>query len=174
MHEEEYRDKEPARNGESRNPDGQEDIQNYDDSSVRSPPDRRDHYEERSERDYDRRSDYDDGRSDYNDRRRDYDDRRSDYDDRRSDYDDRRRDYDDRRSDYDDRRDRYNDRYDDRRDRRYDDDRYDEPYDDRDSDRPRVPNNKPERRDYDDWGIGLYEPPPSNLSNFCMIQSKFS
>ncbi|XP_046887124.1 cell surface A33 antigen-like [Hypomesus transpacificus] len=86
---------------------------------------------------------------DYDDRRSDYDDRRSDVDDRRSDYTDRRSDYTDRRSDYDardnnaDRR----DRYDDRRDRDYKDDRYDGPYDDRP---PRVPANKPVRKDYDD------------------------
>ncbi|CAK6970791.1 cell surface A33 antigen-like [Scomber scombrus] len=160
---EEYSDKETARNGESRYADGQE--SDRDESIVRSPVERRDKYEERSERDYDhrkdnddRRSDYDDRRSDYDDRRRDYDDRRSDYDDRRRDYDDRRSDYDDRRSDYSDRRDRherYDDdrRYDDepRRDRRYDDDdRYDEPYDDRSRDKPPVPANKPTRNDYDD------------------------
>lgn len=138
VHEEEYRDKEPAENGERR--------------ELRD--------DARGERD--ERSDYDDrhadGRSDYNDRRSDYDDRRSDYDDRRSDYTERRSDYDDRRSDYTERRDRYDDdrrdrryddgrRYDDdRSDRRYDDDRhYDEAYDDR----PPVPNSKPPRRDYD-------------------------
>ncbi|XP_061596755.1 glycoprotein A33 (transmembrane), paralog a [Cololabis saira] len=126
--EEEFHDKEPGKNGETRHPDGQETTPDYDDSSVRSPNDRRD--EERSERGYDKRRDYDDGhsdyddrRSDYTDRRRDYDDRRSDYDDRRSDYDDRRSDYTDRRSDYDDRRERYDDdrHYNDRRDRQYDD-----------------------------------------------------
>ncbi|XP_071344852.1 cell surface A33 antigen-like isoform X2 [Trachinotus anak] len=160
VREEEYHDKEPA--VETRRADGQDDI----------PADRRDRYEERSERSYDhrkdyddRRSDYDDRRSDYNDRRSDYNDRRSDYDDRRSDYNDRRSDYDDRRSDYDDRRDRYSDRneryddnrhydderrYNDRRDRGNDDDRYDEPYDDRNHDKPSVPANKPPRRDYDD------------------------
>ncbi|XP_016887815.1 cell surface A33 antigen-like [Cynoglossus semilaevis] len=144
VNKDEYTDKEDnPRNGESRQPDGEEDRS-------------RDHYEERSERGYDgrrdhddRRSDYDDRRSDYTDRRSDYDDRRSDYTDRRRDYDDRRSDYSDRRSDYDDRRDkdRYSDRNDNRRyddDRRYrDDDRYDEPYDDK----PPVPNNKPQRRD---------------------------
>ncbi|KAK1891707.1 Cell surface A33 antigen [Dissostichus eleginoides] len=166
VREEEYSDKESARNGDGRRPDGHEDPQGYDDSSVRrSPVERNDRNEERSERDYDRRKDNEDGRSDYNDRRSDYDDRRSDYDDRRSDYDDRRSDYDDRRdrpSDrnerydddprYDDRRDRrsdVDDRYDDRKDRRSDvDDRYDEPYDDRD--RPPVPANKPTRRHNDE------------------------
>ncbi|KAK5874185.1 hypothetical protein PBY51_019157 [Eleginops maclovinus] len=138
VREEEYSDKGPARNGDGRRPDGHEDPQGYDDSSVRrSPVERNDHHEEPSDRDYNRRKDYDDGRSDYNDRRSDYNDRRSDYDDRRSDYTDRR----DRQSD---RNERYDDdpRYDDRRDRRSDvDDRYDEPYDDRD--RPPVPANKP-------------------------------
>ncbi|XP_056871409.1 cell surface A33 antigen-like [Takifugu flavidus] len=147
VREDEYHDKEEAKNGESRHPDGQED-----------PVDIRDRREERSERNYDdQRSDYDDRRSDYDDRRdrrRDYDDRRSDYDDRRSEYDDRRSDYDDRRSDYDDRRDRYDDSYNRRDDRgrrdHYDDRRYDEPYDDRESSRPRVPANKPPKKDYDD------------------------
>uniref|UniRef100_A0A671WZ22 Ig-like domain-containing protein n=1 Tax=Sparus aurata TaxID=8175 RepID=A0A671WZ22_SPAAU len=139
VHEEEYRDKEPALNGESRHADGQEDTRGRD---AASPAGSGDRYEERSERDYDRRRDYDDRRSDYDDRRSDYDDRRSDYDDRRSDYTDRR----DRNERYDSER-----RYDDERryeDRRYDDDRYDEPYDDREP--PRVPANKPTRRDYDD------------------------
>ncbi|XP_067116954.1 uncharacterized protein [Osmerus mordax] len=103
--------------------------------------------ERRNEREYDRRSDYDDRRSDYNDRRSDYDDRRSDIDDRRSDYTDHRSDYDARSDNNTDRR----DRYDDRRDRDYKDsghdDRYDEPYDDRP---PRVPANKPVRKDYED------------------------
>ncbi|XP_039990209.1 cell surface A33 antigen-like [Xiphias gladius] len=164
VREEEFPDKEPAKDDDSRRADGQEDIRSFDGSDVKSP-DPLDRYEERSEhgndrrRDYDdRRSDYDDRRSNYNDRRNDYDDRRSDYNDRRSDCDERRSDYDDRRSDYSDRRDRYsdrNDRYDDNRDyddgRRYndrrdrrndDDDRYDESYDDRNPDRP-------PRRDYD-------------------------
>ncbi|XP_072236947.1 cell surface A33 antigen-like [Leuresthes tenuis] len=135
--EEEYHDKEPDRNGEGRQGDGGESTRDYDDSSVRSPIDRRDQYEERSERDYDRRSDY-------NDRRSDYDDRRSDYDDRRSDYDNRREKYGDRHERYDDDH-RYDDderRYNDRRDQRYeDDDRYD--------DRDRAPSNKSPRRDDD-------------------------
>lgn len=147
VREDEYHDKEPARNGESRRPDGQEDREDYDDSSVRSPDDRRDHYEERSERDYDYRRDNDNRRSDYDDRHSDYDERRSDYTDRRDHYDDH---YNDRNDD------RYGDRYDDgrhyddRRDRRYDDDddRYDEPYDDRERDRR--PASKPPRRSYDD------------------------
>ncbi|XP_068586707.1 cell surface A33 antigen-like [Cebidichthys violaceus] len=160
VREEEYSDKQPVRNGESRIADGQEDDRGHDDSSVRHPVEGSDHYEERSERDYKTRSDYDDPRSDYDDRRSDYDDRRSDYTDRRSDYDDRRSDYTDRRSDYDDRRERYSDRNerydddrrnDDRRDRRNDDDdRYDEPYDDRDLDRPPVPANKPPKKEYRD------------------------
>uniref|UniRef100_A0A3Q1IMY0 Ig-like domain-containing protein n=2 Tax=Anabas testudineus TaxID=64144 RepID=A0A3Q1IMY0_ANATE len=166
VHEDEYHDKEDAKKAE-RHPDGQEEVRTSENTYVNSAPDRRDEYEERSERgndrrrDYDdRRSDYDDRRSDYDDRRSDYDDRRSDYDDRRSDYNDRRSDYDDRRSDYSDRRDRYNDRneryndnrrYDDdrrndRRDRRNDDDRYDETRDDRSRDKPAVPSNKPPRR----------------------------
>ncbi|XP_036952388.1 cell surface A33 antigen-like [Acanthopagrus latus] len=132
VREEEYRDKEPALNGESRHADGQEDTRGRD---AASPAGSGDRYEERSERDYDRRSDYNDRRSDYDDRRSDYDDRRSDYTDRR----DRNERYDSERH-YDDER-----RYD---DRRYDDDRYDEPYDDRGP--PRVPANKPTRRDYDD------------------------
>ncbi|XP_060923530.1 cell surface A33 antigen-like [Limanda limanda] len=141
---EEFRDKEPPRNGERRQIDREEE--------TRVEGDRN---EDRSERGYDSRKDNDERRSEYDDRRSDYDDRRSDYDDRRSDYDDRRSDYNDRRSDYSDRRDRYsdrNERHDDerstneRRDRRDDDDRYDEPYDDR----PPVPNNKPLRKDYDD------------------------
>ncbi|KAI4830906.1 hypothetical protein KUCAC02_002507 [Chaenocephalus aceratus] len=159
VREEEFSDKEPARNGDGRRPDGHEDPQGYDDSSVRrSPVERNDRNEERSERDYDRRKDNEDGRSDYNDRRSDYDDRRSDYDDRRSDYDDRRDRPSDRNERYDDdphhddRRDRrsdVDDRFDDRRDRRSDvDDRYDEPYDDRD--RPPVPANKPTRRQNDE------------------------
>ncbi|KAK5915563.1 hypothetical protein CesoFtcFv8_001143 [Champsocephalus esox] len=163
VREEEYSDKESARNGDGRRPDGHEDPQGYDDSSVRRiPVERNDRSEERSERDYDRRNDNEDGRSDYNDRRSDYDDRRSDYDDRRSDYDDRRdrpRDRNERYDDdphHDDRRDRrsdVDDRYDDRRDRRSDvddryDERYDEPYDDRD--RPPVPANKPTRRQNDE------------------------
>ncbi|XP_017159613.1 cell surface A33 antigen-like [Poecilia reticulata] len=127
----------------------EESVQNgekskHDDSSVNKAANPRDDYEERSERNYDRqsdyddrRSDYDDRRSDYNDRRKDYDDRRSDYDDRRSDYNDRRKDYDDRRSDYDDRRSDYNDRRSDYDDRRSD-------YDDRRS----KPGDRNER--YDD------------------------
>ncbi|XP_041647153.1 cell surface A33 antigen-like [Cheilinus undulatus] len=156
----EYTDKEPTRNGESRHADGQEDPGDHEETRARSP----DRYEERSERNYDsrrdyddRRSDYDDRRTDYNDHRSDYDDRRSDYDDRRSDYkdrrtdyDDRRSDYDDRRSDYSDRRDKYSDRHERYDDRRYDDDRYDEPYDDRRRDGPPTPPNNKPRRDYDD------------------------
>nr|XP_033473246.1 cell surface A33 antigen-like [Epinephelus lanceolatus] len=161
---EEYSDKEPPRNGESRRADGQEDNHGYDDR-ARSPGDRSDRYEERRERNYENRRDVDNRGRDYDDRRSDYDDRRSDYADRRSDYDDRRSDYNDRRSDYTERRDRYSDRNeryddegryeddrrynDDRRDRRNDDDRYEEPYDDRDPDRPPVPANKPPRKDYD-------------------------
>nr|XP_046247699.1 cell surface A33 antigen-like [Scatophagus argus] len=141
--ENEYHDKEPTRNGESGREDAQKNTRDNDDSSVRGPVERHDRYEERSERNYDGRRDYDDRRSDYDDRRRDYDDRRSDYDDRRRDYDDRRSDYDDRRSDYDDRRRDYDDRRSDYSDRH---DRYDEPYDDR----PPVPANKPTRRNYDE------------------------
>ncbi|KAM9765770.1 cell surface A33 antigen-like [Menidia menidia] len=100
--EDEYHDKEPNTNGGGRRADEEESVRGPDDDRVRSPVERRDDYEERSERDYDRR--------------RDYDDRRSDYDDRRSDYTDRRERYDDDRH-YDDER-----RYDDRRDRRYEDD----------------------------------------------------
>ncbi|KAJ0056573.1 hypothetical protein NL108_010375 [Boleophthalmus pectinirostris] len=131
----EYRDNEPAENGERRAPQG----------------------DARTERDTRERRDYDDPRSDYDDRRSDYTERRTDYDDRRSDFSDRRSDYDDRRSDYtdrtDDRRDRRYD--DDRRDNRYDDDRRydsrDRRYDDREyDDRPAPPANKPPRRDYDD------------------------
>lgn len=85
VQEDEYRDKAPERNGESR-------------------AERQDDYDERSERGHDRRSEYDDRRSEYDDRRSEYDDRRRDYDDRRSDYDDRRSDYSDRRERYDDRR----------------------------------------------------------------------
>uniref|UniRef100_UPI0037E9A1DB cell surface A33 antigen-like n=1 Tax=Semicossyphus pulcher TaxID=241346 RepID=UPI0037E9A1DB len=155
---EEYTDKEPARNGESRQADGQEDPRGYDDSSVRSP----DRYEEQSERNYDSRRDYDDRRSDYDDRRSDYDDRRSDYDDRRDKYSDRHERYEDERG-YDDER-RYNDSRDRRRDerdrrddddRRYEDDRhnddrYNEPDDDRERGRPPVPPSNKPRRDYDD------------------------
>ncbi|XP_023270348.1 cell surface A33 antigen-like [Seriola lalandi dorsalis] len=160
VREEEFHDKEPV--SETGRADGQDD----------KPADRRDRYEERSERGYDHRKDYDDRRSDYDDRRSDYDDRRSNYDDRRSDYNDRRSDYNDRRSDYEDRRTDYDDRrsdYSDRRDRysdrneRYDDDhhyederryndhredRYDEPYEERE--KPPVPANKPPRKDYDE------------------------
>ncbi|KAM4593964.1 cell surface A33 antigen-like [Odontesthes bonariensis] len=131
----EYHDKEPDRNGESRQGDGEESTRGYGDS--RSPVDRRDQYEQRSERDYDRRSDYDDRRSDYDDRRSDYDDRRRDYDNRREKYSDRHERYDDDRRNDDDER-----RYNDRRDRRNeDDDRYD--------DRDRAPSAKPPRRDDD-------------------------
>ncbi|MEQ2296973.1 hypothetical protein AMECASPLE_030033, partial [Ameca splendens] len=149
VHEGEYENTEPLRKDESGPTYVEGSTQGHDDSSVSKPANRRDNYEERSERSYDGRSDYDDRRSDYVDRRKDYDrrndrdDRRSDYDDRRSDYDDRRNDrrsdYDDRRNDRDDQRsknsdrhERYDDdrRYDDerrnnnRRDPRYDDDRY--------------------------------------------------
>ncbi|XP_054472402.1 cell surface A33 antigen-like [Anoplopoma fimbria] len=151
--EEEYSDKQPTRNGESRPVDGREDDHVHDDSSLRRPVESRDRYDEHSERDYKTRSDHDDRRSDHDDRRSDYDDRRSDYDDRRSDYTDRRSEYDDRRERNSDRNERYDDerRYDDRRDRRHDDDdRYDEPYDDRDRDRPPLPANKPPRKDYTD------------------------
>ncbi|KAM3876889.1 glycoprotein A33 (transmembrane), paralog a [Diretmus argenteus] len=139
VHEEgEFRDKEPVQNGESHHDDKQEDVRSDDDASVRKPTERRDQYEERSEREYDRRSDYDDRRSDYDDRRSDYSDRRDRSQDRHERYDD-----DDRRR-YDDER-----RYDDRRERRRDDDRYrDEPYSD--SERGRSPTNKPHRTDYDD------------------------
>ncbi|XP_068614902.1 cell surface A33 antigen-like [Brachionichthys hirsutus] len=142
VREEEYHDKEPARNGDSRQVEGQEDRENPDDSSVRNTSDR---YEDRSERDYDRRRDHDDRRSDHDDHHRE--------DRPRSDYDDPHRDYDDRRSDYSAHRDRYDDRYDgnddDRRDRRHDD-RYDEPYDDRrERDRPRAPASNPPRSDDD-------------------------
>ncbi|XP_031702468.1 cell surface A33 antigen-like isoform X2 [Anarrhichthys ocellatus] len=138
LREDEYNDKQPVKNGESRIADGQEDDRGHD-SSVRGPVEGSDRYEERSERNYDdRRSDYDDRRSDYTDRRSDYDDRRSDYTDRRSDYDDRRSDYNDRREKYNDRNERYDD-----------DDHYDEPYEDRDLDRPPVPANKPPK-DYRD------------------------
>ncbi|XP_070759361.1 cell surface A33 antigen-like [Enoplosus armatus] len=138
VREEEYRDKEPTTNGESRSTNEQGDIRSYDDSSVKNTADRSDRYEEQSEHDYDHRRDYDDRRSDYDDRRSDYDDRRDRYSDRHERYDNERH-YDDER------------RYDDRRDRRRDDDdRYDEPYDDRDRDRSPAPALKPPRRDYDD------------------------
>ncbi|XP_026176356.1 cell surface A33 antigen-like [Mastacembelus armatus] len=153
VREEEYHDKEQAKSHESHKADGQEDIHSSENSAVKSSADGRDNYEERNEKGYDRRKDYDDRRSDYDDRRSDnkdrrsdYDDRRRDHDDRRSDYDDRRRDYDDRRSDYSDRRDKYSDRHERYDDNRRYDDRYDEPYDDRDHDRPPVPANKPPRR----------------------------
>ncbi|XP_054901207.1 cell surface A33 antigen-like [Poeciliopsis prolifica] len=124
-------DEESVRNGEG-------EKSKHDDSSVNKAVNPRDNYEERSERNYDGRSDYDDRRSDYDDRRRDYDDRRSDYNDRRSDYDDRRSDYNDRRSDYDDRRRDYDDRRSDYDDRRSD-------YDDRRS----KPSDRNERYDDD-------------------------
>uniref|UniRef100_A0A3Q3GK08 Ig-like domain-containing protein n=1 Tax=Labrus bergylta TaxID=56723 RepID=A0A3Q3GK08_9LABR len=162
---EEYSDKEPAGNGESRRADGQEDPQGYEDSIVRRP----DRSEERSERNYDSRSDYDDRRSDYSDRRDKYSDRRERYDDDRRDDDDRRYDndrrgrpyeddrdrrYDDdddrgRRYDDDDRGRRYDDDDDDR-DRRYDDDRYDEPYDDQERKRPPLPPANKPRSDLND------------------------
>ncbi|XP_035018452.1 cell surface A33 antigen [Hippoglossus stenolepis] len=135
---EEFHDKEPARNGERRQADRDEDTRVD-----------RDPNEERSQRGYDSRKDNDEPHSDYDDRRSEYDDRRSDYDDRRSDYNDRRSDYSDRRDRNSDRNERHDDErsYNERRDRRNDDDdRYDEPHDDR----PPVPNNKPLRRDYDD------------------------
>ncbi|XP_015226703.1 PREDICTED: cell surface A33 antigen-like [Cyprinodon variegatus] len=125
-----YGDKEVVENGGGRSIDGKGSPR---DSRVSKPVERQDDYEERSERNYDRHSDYDDHRrSDYNDRRSDYDDHRSDYDDcrsdnndHRSDYDDHRSDYDDRRSDYDDRHSNYDDRHSKHSDRyeRYDDDR---------------------------------------------------
>lgn len=135
--EEGYYDKDSVRNGENRRPERPEDMRSDDESSVRGRSDGQDHYEDRSERDYDRRRDYDDRRSDYDDRRSDYDDRRSDYDRR---YNDRNERYDDNGRYDDDRRyERRDPRYDD--DRRYDDDdrRYDEPSDSRSP-----------RRDYDD------------------------
>ncbi|XP_062866596.1 glycoprotein A33 (transmembrane), paralog a [Trichomycterus rosablanca] len=127
-------------------------LEDLQDTRLESKPDRRDKYEEQSDRFEDRRVNTDNRQERPDDRRNDrYDDQRSDrYDDRRSDrYDDRRSDrQDDRRSDrcddrrsdrYDDRRsDRNDDHYDDRRSDRYDDrrnDRYDEPYDDRRYDR---------------------------------------
>ncbi|XP_056135120.1 cell surface A33 antigen-like [Lampris incognitus] len=145
-----FPDKEPVEKGERQDNDRQEDVR-HDYDNEKDPADRRYHHEERSERDVDRRTDYDDRRSDYDDHRSDYDDRRSDYDDRRSNHSDRRDRYTDHRERYDDDHNYDNDRrYDDRRDRRHDD-RYDEPYDDRDSGRaPSVPSNKPSRMDYDD------------------------
>ncbi|KAK1802932.1 hypothetical protein P4O66_021460 [Electrophorus voltai] len=139
----EYTDKEPHEIVENKgermksNPAMSEDTAN-----------RRDHYEDRSEQDYDRSRDrYSDRRDDYDDRRESLDDRRSNrYDDRRNDrYDDYRDQYDEDRDRYDDHRserhDRYDDRYDDHRDRHnYRDDRS------YDRDRPpNVPANKPSR-----------------------------
>ncbi|KAI1885189.1 hypothetical protein AGOR_G00217620 [Albula goreensis] len=124
--EEEYRDKEPMeseRNDRNNKLDDRmeriEDMDNYEERSERNY-DRRSDYADRREKNYDRRDDYDDRRERYDDRRDDYDDRRERYDDRRDDYDDSRDRYDDRRDRYDDRRDDYDDRrdrYDDRRDR---------------------------------------------------------
>nr|XP_020461047.1 cell surface A33 antigen-like [Monopterus albus] len=140
--EDEFHDQELAKNSESRQADGQENIHSSENSTVKSAADRHDEHEEQSERGYDRRRDDDDRLRVYDDRRSDYDDRRSDYSDRRSPSGNRRSDYDDRRSDYSDRRDKYSDRHE-----RYDDDRR---YDDRDRDRPPVPTSKPPRRNYDD------------------------
>ncbi|KAK5601822.1 hypothetical protein CRENBAI_019928 [Crenichthys baileyi] len=150
-------DKELLRKDENGPTDVEGSTQGHDDSSVSKPANRRDNYEERSERNYDdRRSDYDDRRSDYDDRRSDYDDRRSDYDDRRSDYDDRRSDYVDRRKDYDRRNDRddrrsdYNDRHNDHDDRRSkNSDRHERYDDDCRYDNERRNNNRRDPR-YDD------------------------
>ncbi|XP_029955126.1 cell surface A33 antigen-like [Salarias fasciatus] len=139
VRQDEYHDKEADGNGENRRPEREESVQNHDKSEVRSATDRRDQYEDRSERDYDRGREYDDRGRNYDDRGRDYDDRDRNYDDRGRNYDDRDRDYDDRRSDYTNRRSEYDDRasdYDNRReryddDRRYEDERrYDERRDD--------------------------------------------
>ncbi|XP_067298998.1 glycoprotein A33 (transmembrane), paralog a [Pseudorasbora parva] len=142
---EEFTDKEPEGKDYQR-------VTYEEERSVKSAADRRDPPDDRSERSYDRRSDYTDRRDDPKERReRDdrYDDR---YDDRRDDrYSDR---YDDRRSD------RYDDRYDDRRDDRRgrvddrrgrvddrrgrDDDNYEsDRYSERSERPPMLPPNKP-------------------------------
>ncbi|KAM6979918.1 glycoprotein A33 (transmembrane), paralog a [Aplochiton taeniatus] len=151
---------EPAANGGKVRDEALRGAPERDLKSSPVPEQERDRYEARSERDYDRRSEYTDRRSEYDDRRSEYDDRRSEYTDRRSEYADRRSDFDDQRSDRYDRRDRNPDRrerYDDdpRRDvtkvRRSNEDLYDEPYDERPRP-PRLPApaNKPARMDYDD------------------------
>ncbi|XP_051558042.1 glycoprotein A33 (transmembrane), paralog a [Myxocyprinus asiaticus] len=132
----EFTDKEP--DGKA---DGHEEHVNYEEERrVKSAVKPQDPRDDRSERSYGRRSDYDDRKDQYSDKQ---DDRRERYD-RDDHYDDRRDRYDDRSDRYDDRRDRYDDRYADRRD--YNDDRnsdrYSDHYDSRDRP-PSVPLNKP-------------------------------
>ncbi|KAG1939295.1 cell surface A33 antigen-like [Pimephales promelas] len=128
----EFTDKDPEEKE-----DAPEELVSYEEERRVKSADRLDVQDNRSERSYDRRSDYTDRRDDYSDRRERYD-RDERYDDRR----DRDRDrYDDRRDRYDDRRDRYDDRRG-RDDDHYDSDRYSERYDSRDRP-PSVPPTKP-------------------------------
>ncbi|KAK7162357.1 hypothetical protein R3I94_004880 [Phoxinus phoxinus] len=155
---EEFTDKDPE--GKE---DGPETLVSYEEERRVKSADRLDPEDNRSERSYDRRSDYTDRRDDHSDRRERYDrderyddrrdrdrysDRNDRYDDRRDRYDDQRGRDDDRRGRDDDRRGRDDDRRgrdDDRRGRdddHYDSDRYSERYDSRDRP-PSVPPNKP-------------------------------
>ncbi|XP_077100046.1 glycoprotein A33 (transmembrane), paralog a [Siphateles boraxobius] len=151
----EFTDKDPE--GKENGPD---ELVSYEEERRVKSADRLDPQDNRSERSYDRRSDYTDRRDDSSDRRERYDrddryddrrdrDRYSDRNDRYDDhYDDRRGRDDDRRGRDDDRRRRDDDRRgrdDDRRGRdddHYDSDRYSERYDSRDRP-PSVPPNKP-------------------------------
>ncbi|MCI4378255.1 hypothetical protein PGIGA_G00213880 [Pangasianodon gigas] len=85
--------------------------------------DRRDIYNR--DRDEDRRERYDDRRHHYNDQQKHYDDRRGQYDDHRDQYDDRQNRYDGRRDCFSDQQDRYGDHRDryDNRQDRFDDQR---------------------------------------------------
>ncbi|XP_051982425.1 glycoprotein A33 (transmembrane), paralog a [Xyrauchen texanus] len=147
----EFTDKEPEGKAE----DHEEHVSYEEERRVKSAVKPQDPRDDRSERSYGRRSDYDDRKDEYSyrqDDRRERYDRDDHYDDRRDRYDDRR----DRSNDhYDDRRDRSDDRYDDRRDRsddRYADrqdhnddrnsERYSDRYDSRDRP-PSIPLNKP-------------------------------
>ncbi|XP_056120803.1 glycoprotein A33 (transmembrane), paralog a [Rhinichthys klamathensis goyatoka] len=112
--------------------DGPEEPVRYEEERRVKSADRLDPQDNRSERSYDRRSDYTDRRDDHGDRRERYD-RDDRYDDRRDRDRDRDR-YDDRRGRDDDRRGRDDDHY--------DSDRYSERYDSRDRP-PSVPPNKP-------------------------------
>ncbi|XP_030643419.1 cell surface A33 antigen [Chanos chanos] len=134
----EYHDRPPTEHLEDQGGDKRK-------GSVEGSIDRRDQYEEHSEKSAERRNssdilreknvvyrskdrlndpdDYNDQRDRYYDRRDRYDDRDNRYDGRRDRYDDRDDRYDDRRDRYDDRHDRYvdrHDRYDNRQDH-YDD-----------------------------------------------------
>ncbi|KAF4087366.1 hypothetical protein AMELA_G00094870 [Ameiurus melas] len=95
----------------------------YDDRQYEHP-ERYDDRKDRRGRNEDRRERYDDRSHHYNGQQNRYDDSRDQYDDRQNRYDDSRDQYDDRQNRYDDSRDQYDDRQ-----NRYDDSR--DQYDDR-------------------------------------------